>query len=277
MASLETPARLWAAGLRIGAGTLSREPVLGLKRLILPVSYWRTAEFGYVARQLRAPRGSRVFDLGSPKDLAVMLARSRGYEVVATDILPEAVALSARYARAQGLEGQGPGRVRSEVHDGRSLPFPDASFDAAFSVSVLEHIPDDGDAAAIRELVRIVRPGGHVVLTVPFDLRHRETWVDHDVYERERQAGERVFFERHYDRATLDARLVGASGAVLEDLQLWGEGRLPMERLLQRLGRAEVVLSPLHPLFAALCLRPIRDERDGRPMAAFLSLRKPGR
>lgn len=60
-ATLATPLRIWMAGLRIGAATIPREPVLGLKRLILPVSYWRTAEFAYVGRRLRlrpAPRCS---------------------------------------------------------------------------------------------------------------------------------------------------------------------------------------------------------------------------
>src|SRR5215510_9307824 len=132
------PLDVWAAGVGVALRTLRREPILGLKRLALPVSYWRSAEFGYVWRRMTAPHGARVLDLGSPKDLAAMLARRRGYEVVATDILAEAVASSGRYARAQGLEGRGPGRVHSEVQDGRALAYPDAFFDAAFSVSVLE-------------------------------------------------------------------------------------------------------------------------------------------
>ncbi|HEV3142070.1 MAG TPA: methyltransferase domain-containing protein, partial [Vicinamibacterales bacterium] len=163
------PLEIWAAGVGVGLRTLCREPVLGLKRLALPVSYWRSAEFAYAWRQLQAPRGGRILDLGSPKDLAAMFARHRGYEVIATDILPDAVESSRRYARAQGIDGRSAGRVHSEVQDGRALTYGDASFDAAFSVSVLEHIPDGGDSAAVRELLRVVRPGGVVVVTVPFD------------------------------------------------------------------------------------------------------------
>src|SRR5207249_6644378 len=99
---------IWAAGVLIGLRTLRKEPVLGLKRLALPVSYWRAAEFAYVWRQLKQPAGARILDVGSPKDLATMLARHRGYHVVATDILPTAVLLSRRYGTAQGLEGKGP-------------------------------------------------------------------------------------------------------------------------------------------------------------------------
>src|SRR5947207_9066805 len=92
--------------------------ILPLKRLALPVSYWRSAEFGYAWRQIQAPAGARVLDLGSPKDLAAMFARHRGYEVVATDILPDAVEASRRYARAQRLDGRGAGCVQSETQDG---------------------------------------------------------------------------------------------------------------------------------------------------------------
>lgn len=40
--------RVWWEGLRIGLATVGSAPVLGTKRLVLPVSYWRVAEFGHV-------------------------------------------------------------------------------------------------------------------------------------------------------------------------------------------------------------------------------------
>jgi SAM-dependent methyltransferase len=270
------PLDVWAAGVEVALRTVRKEPVLGLKRLALPVSYWRSAEFGYVWRQLTASPGARVFDLGSPKDLAAMLARRRGYEVVATDILPEAIDSSRRYARAQGLDGRGPGRVHSEIQDGRALAYEDASFDAAFSVSVLEHIPDKGDAMAIRELIRIVRPGGVVVVTVPFDRQYRETFVRGPVYERTPIASEPVFFERHYDGKTLAARLLPTDVCEVVDVSLWGEGAIRMEALLDRLGPLRLPLSPLEALLSTAMLRRVDPNRGGHPMAAFITLRRPG-
>ncbi len=55
-----------------------------------------------------------------------------------------------------------------------SLTFPDDSFDAVLCSHVLEHIPDDD--AALRELARVTRPGGLIVLQHPV---HQ----DHDTYE----------------------------------------------------------------------------------------------
>jgi len=258
----------------VGLRTLRKEPVLGLKRLALPVSYWRSREFAYVWRQLAQPAGARVLDVGSPKDLAAMLARHRGYEVVATDILPGAVLLSRRYASAQGLEGQGPGCVHSEVQDGRGLTYADGSFDAAYSVSVLEHIPDRGDSAAIRELLRVVRPGGVVAVTVPYDRNYRETFVRGPVYERKPIGSESIFFERHYDREALAKRLLNSEAAEVVDLALWGEGVVRMEAVLNRLGLLGLPLSPFQALLSTVLLRQVKPDRWGHPMAAFFTLRR---
>ncbi len=52
------------------------------------------------------------------------------------------------------------------VCDITAVPQPDASFDAVLCTEVLEHVPDP--VAALRELSRLVRVGGHLVLTAPF-------------------------------------------------------------------------------------------------------------
>ena len=268
---LSTISSLWATGIRIGITTLPRAPTLGLKRLLLPVSYWRAAEFAFVGRELSPPLGARVLDLGSPKDLALFLAVRRNYEIVAVDILPDAIAVSERFAQAQGRSGAGAGYVKSEVQDGRALPYADNTFDAAYSVSVLEHIPDAGDSTAISELVRIVRPGGRIAVTVPYDREYRETFVSGRVYDRD--LGERTFFERHYDDVTLQTRLLSVANAHVDRFELWGEGPISGERILSALGPARTLVSPLEGAMAATLLRRVTSRKD-RPMAAFFTLVK---
>jgi SAM-dependent methyltransferase len=52
------------------------------------------------------------------------------------------------------------------VSDIASIPEPDGSFDAVLCTEVLEHVPDP--LSAIHELARLLKPGGHLILTVPF-------------------------------------------------------------------------------------------------------------
>ena len=265
---------VWKACYGLALRVLRREPGLGLKRMLLPVSYWRTAEFAYAYRRLPATAGARVLDLGSPKEFSSLLARHRRHEVVVNDILPEEVAVSRRYARAQALEGSGPGHVSSEVQDGRCLSHPSSFFDAAYAISVLEHIPDRGDSVAISELVRVVKPGGVVVVTTPYAPRYRESFVDHAVYERRPQVGEKVFWERHYDDAALESRLFAHVPARVIDLELWGERRFRVERLLERLGAARTAISPIEPLLSIAFLHRVASANGEHPMAVFFTLKK---
>jgi SAM-dependent methyltransferase len=55
--------------------------------------------------------------------------------------------------------------IRGDEGEPTALPFPDASFDAAVSVGVLEHVRELGgsEAGSLREIRRVVKPGGHFV------------------------------------------------------------------------------------------------------------------
>lgn len=72
-----------------------------------------------------------------------------------TDISPRMVEVTCRNAAALGH------RVEGRVADAESLPYPDASFDLVVGHAVLHHIPDV--EAALREVLRVLRPGGRFV------------------------------------------------------------------------------------------------------------------
>jgi len=61
--------------------------------------------------------------------------------------------------------------IKADITD---LPFPDDSFDVILCSHVLEHVVDD--RAAMRELYRVLKPGGWAVVLVPMSSRRGETF-----------------------------------------------------------------------------------------------------
>jgi SAM-dependent methyltransferase len=215
---------------------------------VIPLDPSRYLEFPDAVRELGAQPGDRVLDLASPKLVAVELAR-RGAEVTSVD------AFQAEIARWRSL-AEGRARLRFELADGRALPFADARFDHAYSVSVLEHIPEGGDAEALRELARVVGPGGRVVITVPYAERYREDWRNSPVYGNQEAVGERYFFERWYDDARLSELARAAPGLRLVSSRI---SRMVPNWHLAYL-RTFPWLVPLGPLYGMLA-----KERVGPP------------
>jgi SAM-dependent methyltransferase len=55
-----------------------------------------------------------------------------------------------------------------------AIPFDDARFDVVVAAEVLEHIPAGGREAALREMLRVLRPGGRMIVTFPADATAHE-------------------------------------------------------------------------------------------------------
>ena len=194
---------LWAESVRLGVRQLVRKGYRreAVVRVVVPLDPSRYLELPWALEQLGAKPGERVLDLAGPKLLSVALAR-RGVRVTAVDQLEREI------DAWRALAGDVPG-LELAVADGRALPFEDASFDHACSLSVLEHIEEPGDVAALNELARVVRPGGHVLVTLPHAPRYREDWRDAPVYANEPSGG-RSFFQRWYDAARVDELVAAA-------------------------------------------------------------------
>jgi SAM-dependent methyltransferase len=127
-------------------------------------------------------------------------------------------------------------RCRAEIHEASvtALPFPDGMFDAVVSADVLYHVEDD--AAALREIARVLRPGGVAVINVP---AHRWLWSYHDVA---------THSKRRYERQELRAKLVAAGLAAVR-LTHWNMLPLPLLIVRRKLlpaprGGSDVQLYP---------------------------------
>jgi len=107
-----------------------------------------------LVRALGPTDGLRCLDLGSDNGVVSLLLRERGGSWASGDLTAEAV------ASIRSLVGDG-----VELVAGERLPWPDASFDRVAVVDMLEHVPDE--EAFARELARVTRPGGRLVVNTP--------------------------------------------------------------------------------------------------------------
>lgn len=143
--------------------------------LRLPRPYLGPAD---VVSALGARPGQEILEVGpgpGHHTLAAARAIEPGGTLHAFDVQQKMLDALMDRAGAEGVAN-----VEPRQGDAREMPYGDGSFDAAFLVTVLGEIPD-GDAA-LRELHRVIRPGGRLVVgEIAFDphfvrpatLRHR--------------------------------------------------------------------------------------------------------
>ncbi|MFH0777183.1 MAG: methyltransferase domain-containing protein [Candidatus Eisenbacteria bacterium] len=107
--------------------------------------------------------------------------------------------------------------------DVQKAAFKDKSFDVIICSHVLEHVPDD--SRAMRELARILKPGGWAIIQCPIDQSREETFEPPGIERSEER--ERLFdapdHVRVYGR-DYRARLEGAGFSVRVDPYAWGLG-----------------------------------------------------
>jgi SAM-dependent methyltransferase len=108
---------------------------------------------------------ARIVDVACGPGTLAILAASAGHAVSALDFSPKMVAELRARLDSQGLAS----KVDVTMGDGMALPYPDASFDAGFSMFGLMFFPDRDKG--FRELLRVVKPGAPVVVSswVPLD------------------------------------------------------------------------------------------------------------
>ena len=130
---------------------------------------------------------ARVLDVGTSTGANLRMLRQLGFHnAIGIDPSEEAVRICKMKRHGSVLRG-----------DIRALPFPSGSVDLVLATDVIEHVEDD--LLALREISRVLAPGGKVLLTVP---AFQSLWGPEDV---------RSWHKRRYRLRPL-AELIIASG-----------------------------------------------------------------
>jgi ArsR family transcriptional regulator len=115
-----------------------------------------------------APAGWTVCDVGTGTGILAKELAKLGLRVIAVDPAPKRLAAARR-----ALDKDGITTVELRGGEAQALPLADGEVHAAFAHMVLHYVPQPGEA--IREMARVVKPGGRVVL-VDF-VRHEAEWM----------------------------------------------------------------------------------------------------
>jgi 2-polyprenyl-3-methyl-5-hydroxy-6-metoxy-1,4-benzoquinol methylase len=105
--------------------------------------------------------GRALLDVGCNWGRWTIAAAQAGWRPTGIDLAKKSVGAARRVAGQLGVEAE------YVVGDARELPFADASFDAVFSYSVLQHLAKEDVPRVAAELRRVLRPGGLVWIQMP--------------------------------------------------------------------------------------------------------------
>jgi len=115
---------------------------------------WDAVFYAKYADTLRPSEpGARVLDVGCGVGQVVARLAEAGYEAHGVDVSEPNIERAKNFC------------PRCQVYDGKRLPFPDAYFASVGALNVLEHV--DEPETFIKELIRVARIGGRIVLSSP--------------------------------------------------------------------------------------------------------------
>jgi ubiquinone/menaquinone biosynthesis C-methylase UbiE len=110
-------------------------------------------------------RGLRVLEVGVGMGSDFIRFVRAGARATGVDLTSRAIEITSARLRAEHLEAE------LRIANAEELPFEDCGFDIVYSWGVLHHAPNP--AAAIKECVRVLAPGGQLRIM----LYHRHSWM----------------------------------------------------------------------------------------------------
>jgi ubiquinone/menaquinone biosynthesis C-methylase UbiE len=213
-----------------------------------PVSIVRYFEFQFAKDAANWNLSRKWLDISSPR-LFLLYGLSKYSNINLVAINPDNNDLSetANYLKILKLEDS----ACLVANNAQTLSFPDNNFDIITSISVIEHIPNQEAANALKEIYRVLKPGGKLILTFPCSNEFFEEWRDNDVYGLGSPSEtNKYFFQRFYDINAIQKQLSEIIGEQPVTMQIFGEkvkGTFAeYEKRWMRTGLNETVKDPYY-------------------------------
>jgi SAM-dependent methyltransferase len=111
---------------------------------------------------------SRILDLGCGNGRHTVFLKKKGFNVWGLDNAPEGIRLAQEWLKKEHLAAP---LLLVDVY--APFPFKDNSFDGLISTRVIHHATQAKVISAVHEIIRVVRKGGMILITVPGDAKRK--------------------------------------------------------------------------------------------------------
>lgn len=210
---------------RIIGFKLFKKGLISFKLLLNPVSIVRYFEFDFALRAISANQtDNKIFlDISSPYLFGFYLGTK--YDGTYNYINPDKNDLSL--VKKYSTKLQFKMKFSAEIGDATKLEYSDGSFSHIFSISVIEHINNNGDSEAIKEMWRTLKSGGILILTFPVAKTFTKEYSNNNTYGLDvDKSNEKFFFQRIYDQESINKRLLDKiSDFTILSMEIFGENR----------------------------------------------------
>jgi 2-polyprenyl-3-methyl-5-hydroxy-6-metoxy-1,4-benzoquinol methylase len=233
------------AGIPIALSRILREYLTGgVDSIIFSPIYARCTEFPLTLNRLEPRDGLIILEVACGWTPLPKILRDMGCQVIGIDLSPQAILCAARarwnrHAASSFLQS-----------DAMALPFDDETFDRVFSISAVEHFATEVERQTMKEIGRVLRPGGIAVITASGGTEEQEISYSID--------GASLMF-RKYTPESIRERLVKPSGLETVETVFFGE-RSPIGwHLIPHGDSRQTPTQILTPLLASLRTRRLSE------------------
>lgn len=209
-------------GRKLGWSILKNGDVnIGINYIVNPVNIVRYFEFDFCYNSQDWSKTKKVLDVSSPR-LFSFYVINKYPEIEYNYINPDVKDTDETKKCLVSLNN--PKNFQIDNVDATKLHYSNEQFNTVISISVIEHIPNDGDIKAIREMWRVIKKGGSFILTIPFARNFFEEYFDFDEYGLylPTKAG-KYFASRYYNEKAINERIYKTIGKRPDKIAIFGE------------------------------------------------------
>lgn len=185
----------------------------------------RCGELPYIVSKLQPLFGKKLnyLDIGTGNSaFPTYLLKKTNWDITCLD---KHSWMNMQHGFADRVMGNTPYKDRFHVVEKNFLEteLPAESFDVITNISVIEHFEGTSDSIAMEKSAKLLKPGGIYILTTPMNEGHfKEFYITQSVYG-EKYKNKPVFFQRHYDVAGFESRIIKPTGLKEKERIYMGE------------------------------------------------------